>query len=115
MSKHNDSVYLRHMVDAAQKVSSLVARGGRELYDADFAIADAMVRELLVIGEAARNVSIQYRESHRELPWKDIIGMRDWLVHGYAEIDWDKVWNTAVGDIPTLLTSLTTLVSEEAA
>ena len=106
MPKHNDSVYIRHILDAAHKVTLLVKRGGRELYDSDFAIADAVVRELLVVGEAARNISAEYKQKYSSVPWKDVIGMRDWLVHGYSEIDWDKVWNTAITDIPELISAL---------
>ncbi|MEK7165820.1 MAG: HepT-like ribonuclease domain-containing protein [Patescibacteria group bacterium] len=61
MSKHNDSVYLKHILDAANKILSLTNRGGRKLFDEDFAIADAVVRELLVVGEAARNISLSVR------------------------------------------------------
>ena len=106
MSKHDDSVYIKHILEAANKVTQLVNRGGRELFESDFAISDAIVRELLVLGEAARNLSPEYRENSTKIPWKDVIGMRDWLVHGYSDIDWDKVWNTAVKDIPTLIAAL---------
>ena len=107
MSKHDDLVYIKHIVEAANKITLLVNRGGRDLYDSDFAIADAIVRELLVIGEAARQLSSQYKQEYGQIPWKDVIGMRDWLVHGYSEIDWDRVWNTAVSDIPPLISFLT--------
>lgn len=110
MPKHNDQVYLKHILDAAEKVSQLVNRGGRNLYDDDFAIADAIVRELLVIGEAAKNISPEFKAQHVEIPWKEIMGMRDWLVHGYAEVDWDKVWNTAMSDIPELKVQLMALL-----
>lgn len=106
MSKHEDSVYFRHILDAANKVILLTKRGGRDLYDKDFAIADAIVRELLVVGEASRNLSPLSKDQYSAIPWKDVIGMRDWLVHGYSEIDWDRVWNTAVNDVPNLITSL---------
>ena len=106
MSKHNDAVYVKHILDAADKITILVNRGGRELYDSDFAVADAIVRELLVVGEAARNLSPEYKQGNLLVPWKNVIGMRDWLVHGYSEIDWDRVWNTVVTDIPSLISSL---------
>lgn len=106
MPKHNDGVYIKHILDAANKITILVNRGGKELYDSDFAIADAIVRELLVVGEAARNLSSEYKQGNSQVPWKDVIGMRDWLVHGYSEIDWDRVWNTVISDIPSLVSSL---------
>lgn len=113
MSKHNNTVYLRHVVEAVEKINELVARGGRKLFDDDFAIADAIVRELIVVGEAVRNVSAEFRDKYPELPWKDMVGMRDWLVHGYAEIDWNKVWNTAVGDLAGLRERVEKILSAE--
>ena len=92
MSEHNDTAYLHHILDALNRITELVDRGGRDLFDEDFAIADAIVRELLVVGEAARNLSQEFKQTQPQIPWKDVIGMRDWLVHGYAEVDWEKVW-----------------------
>jgi uncharacterized protein with HEPN domain len=106
MSKHNDSVYIKHILDAADKIIQLVNRGGRELFESDFAISDAIVRELLVVGEAARHLSLESKQRYSQVPWKDVVGMRDWLVHGYSEIDWERVWNTAVSDIPSLVSQL---------
>ena len=68
MSKHNDDVYLKHILDASEKVISLTNRGGRKLFDEDFAIADAIVRELLVVGEAAKNINITIRNAHKNIP-----------------------------------------------
>jgi uncharacterized protein with HEPN domain len=100
------------MIDASEKINSLVGRGGRELYDSDFAVSDAIVRELLVVGEAARQVSIDFKQSHDYIPWKEVIGMRDWLVHGYEDIDWGRVWNTAVNDVPELMASVAKIVEK---
>jgi uncharacterized protein with HEPN domain len=108
MPKHNDEVYVKHILEAADKINQLVNRGGKELYESDFAISDAIVRELLVIGEACRHVSKDFKDQNTNIPWKEAIGMRDWLVHGYSEIDWNRVWNTAITDIPSLIKLLKT-------
>jgi uncharacterized protein with HEPN domain len=110
MSRHSETVYLQHIFEAANKIIDLTQRGGRDLYDSDYAIADAIVRELLVVGEAARNLSKEYKDGQPQIPWKEVVGMRDWLVHGYAEIDWDKVWNTAINDIPELKEKIIRLI-----
>lgn len=89
MSKHNDVVYVYHILDAIKKINQLVNRGG-------------IVRELMVVGEASRSLSSEFKSLHNDIPWKDVVGMRDWLVHGYSEIDWDRVWNTATNDVPKL-------------
>lgn len=102
MSKHSDIFLVRHIIDAIDKIDQLQNRGGKQLFVNDFAIADSFVRELMVIGEASRSLTDEFRRIHPEVPWKEIIGMRDWLVHGYAEIDWERVWDTAIIDIPKL-------------
>lgn len=106
MSKHDETIYIKHILEAANKITLLVNRGGKELYDSDFAVADAIVRELLVVGEAAKRLSSQTKLKYNAIPWKDVIGMRNWLVHGYSEIDWDRVWNTAIKDIPQVIFAL---------
>jgi len=99
------------MLDAANKVTLLVNRGGKQLFEDDFAIADAIVRELLVVGEAAKHLAPEFTQKFSHVPWKDVVGMRDWLVHGYSEIDWERVWNTAQKDIPVLSTSLESILN----
>lgn len=109
MAKHSDVVYLKHIRDAIVRIESLVARGDRELFDADFAIQNAIIRELEIIGEAARQVSQEFWIQHPDIPKKEIIGMRDWLIHGYSEVEQDKVWETATIDIPELKKLLSTI------
>jgi len=95
-------VYLRHILLAIGKVNEYVDRGGRELFDKDTAIQDALIKQIEIIGEAARNVSEKFREGYTEVPWKKMVGMRDKLVHDYMGVDLEAVWKTAVEDIPGL-------------
>lgn len=66
-----------------------------------------------MVGEAARNLSQEFKNYQSQISWKEVIGMRDWVVHGYAEIDWDKVWNTAMSDIPELRAKVAKLVDSK--
>jgi len=72
------------------------------LFDKDTAIQDALIKQIEIIGEAARNVSEKFREGYTEVPWKKMVGMRDKLVHDYMGVDLEAVWKTAVEDIPGL-------------
>jgi uncharacterized protein with HEPN domain len=70
----------------------------------------AVVSQLSLIGEAVRRLSTDFRDARAQVPWKQIAGMRDRLVHAYDKIDWPLVWITATQDIPRLLAELEPLV-----
>ena len=67
-------------------------------------MVDAVVRQLEIIGEAANNLSSDFRESHPEIPFRDIIDMRNLLIHNYAEINTKVVWETCKTNLPELKT-----------
>ena len=71
------------------------------------------MRNLQIIGEAARKVSDESRATHSGIPWTEIIGMRNRLVHEYFRIDVEKIWETARDDIPTLVRLIEPLVPPE--
>ena len=73
----------------------------------------AIIRTLEVIGEAAGKVSQDFRDAHPEIPWKDLISMRNRLIHEYFQIDLDKVWDTVQKDIPSLIRLIEPLVPPE--
>jgi uncharacterized protein with HEPN domain len=70
------------------------------------------VRLLEVIGEAARGVSPAFRNSHPDLPWKNMVGMRDRLIHGYYDINLDVVWKTVTEDLPPLISQLEEIIKD---
>lgn len=74
---------------------------------------DAVVRTLEVIGEAARMVSESSMEKHPEIPWHELIGMRNRLIHEYFRMDLEQVWSTVQDDLPKLVTSLEKIVPSE--
>ena len=63
---------------------------------------DAVVRQLLIIGEAARHLSAGFKQQHASIPWRKITGMRDKLVHDYLGVDLPVVWHTVSIDLPDL-------------
>lgn len=91
MSKRDDAVYLRHILDSIVRVQTYVAGVDADEFEADAKTQDAVVRQLEVIGEAARNVSQGFREAHLDVPWADMIGMRNRLIHEYFNVSLDIV------------------------
>ena len=106
MSKRNDTSSLKHMLDHARELSAFAhGRSARDL-ERDRTFELAVMRLLEVIGEAARRVSESTRAAHPEIPWADIWGMRNALIHVYDEVDHDRVWQTIQVDLPILISQL---------
>ena len=72
----------------------------------------AVFGQLVILGEAARRLSVEYRDAHPEIPWHKIIGLRNRIVHGYDEIDWSIVWEVVTQELPGLGGRLHTLIAE---
>ena len=65
-------------------------------------VQDAVMRQLEIIGEASNKISDEFQGKNKQVPWKDITGMRNKLIHDYMGVDLDAVWDTVVKDIPDL-------------
>ena len=106
MSKAEDVVRLRHMLDAARKAVELTSKCERSDLDKDEKLALAVVRLLEILGEAGKSVSEQSRQEYPSIPWRQIAGMRDRLIHRYFDVDLDIVWEIISSDIPFLVREL---------
>jgi uncharacterized protein with HEPN domain len=113
MSKANDVVRLRHMLDAARKAAELTENSRRADLDKDEKLALALIRLLEILGEAAKSVSEQCQQEYSEIPWRQIAGTRDRLIHGYFDVDLDIVWKIVSCDLPTLMQQLEKALSDE--
>lgn len=89
---------IREAIDRIEKYTAQ----GRPHFDADELVQTWIVHHLQIIGEAAAAISEAFQSSHPEAPWREIIGMRNVLVHGYFDIDRDIVWATAAQDLAPL-------------
>jgi len=111
MLNENDSVRLRHMLDAARKAMEFTQGHTRATLDTDEMLELALIRLLEIIGEAAKSISQDCRQSYPKIPWKQIAGTRDRLVHGYFDVDLDIVWEIVTADLPPLISQLEKIVS----
>ncbi|MDY6913747.1 MAG: DUF86 domain-containing protein [Planctomycetota bacterium] len=109
----DDLVYVGHMLDMARKAISKVEGITREQFDADEDLRLALTHLIQVIGEAARRVSEEFRNSHTQIPWLAIVGMRSKVVHDYMNVDEDIVWDTATEELAPLAAELEKLLPPE--
>jgi len=113
MSAKTDAERLLDMLHYAEESESLMAGRSRLDLDTDLAFRYAQQYCVLIIGEAASQVSESTRARVPEIPWPAIIGMRNWLVHGYVRINLDTLWTTAERDIPDLASKLLQIIPPE--
>ena len=111
MQNEQDIVRLRHMRDAAKKIVEYTDSIQRDDLDKDEKLALALVRLLEIVGEAAKTVSPDFRRKHPQIPWREIAGTRDRLIHGYYDIDFDIVWQIVSDDIPPLITAIENILT----
>ena len=105
MSQHDLSVRLQHMLDASREAAALWP-GGAARNTGDRTLRLALIRLLEVVGEAASRIPMEFRDEHPEIPWFGVVGLRNRLIHGYDDIDYDIVWQILADDIPSPIAAL---------
>ena len=105
-----DEAYLLDMLLAARQVRQFAEGATRERFKGDKMLQHAVMRLVQIIGEAARNVSPEFKQAHPEIPWREIVGMRHRLVHEYFRIILDRVWDVVEKDLPGLIPLIEPLV-----
>lgn len=107
--KKDPRVYLAHILECLEKIQRFTAEG-KDRFDADELVQDAVLRNLEVIGEAAKRVEEPYRTLHPEIPWRTLAGLRDVLIHQYKGVDLQKVWRIVEEDVPRLREAIAALL-----
>jgi len=98
------------MLDATNEALEFIHAKNRSDLDTDRMLVLSLVKELEIIGEAANKVSAETRSQSNAIPWQDISGMRNRLIHAYFDVDLDVVWSTVTKDLPSLKAELDRLL-----
>jgi len=114
MTLHDPLVSVHHMLDHAREAVEMVRGRSRADLDSDRQLNLALVRLVEVIGEAANRVPDDFRSRHPHVPWRQTIGMRNRMVHGYDVIDFDILWSVLQKDMPPLIEALEKILNQEA-
>lgn len=106
MPRRNKTVALRHMLDHAREALELARGRTRADLDRDRTLNLALTRLLEIVGEAAARVPAETCARYPEIPWREVLGIRNRLTHGYDEVDTDILWNIITRDLQPLIGSL---------
>jgi uncharacterized protein with HEPN domain len=110
--KPDETVYLRHILDATARAESYLRGIDEATFSKNTLIQDGVIRQIEIMGEAAKHVSEELQAKYAHVPWQDIAGMRDKLIHDYFGVDIEKVWLTAKEDLPILEVEIKRILSE---
>ncbi len=113
MPPDKDRIRLRHMLDHATEAMQMASGRERTDLDTDRQLNLSLVRLREIVGEAATRVSEPTRRIHPEIAWQEIAGLRNRLVHGYDEVDFDILWDIIQLDLPHLIAALTSILAQK--
>lgn len=92
--KKDNTIYLRHILDAISKIETYTDEIDYKRFMKDTQIQDSTIRQLEIMGEATKHLSAAFRNKYPHIPWAKIAGMRDKLIRDYLGVDIDAVWDT---------------------
>jgi len=105
-----DFIRLRHILDAAKEAVELARGVSQQDLKSNRTLCLSLIYLIANIGEASNYVSEKFRESHLDIPWRKMIGMRNKLIHGYFNVNLDIIWETVNEDLPQLIVQIEKLL-----
>ena len=111
--KRDNIVYLRHILDAIHRIEEYTTGVQYEGFMSNNLVQAGVMREIEIMGEAAKRLTNEFKEKYPDVPWKKVAGMRDKLMHGYFGVDLDAVWDTVKKDINVLEGKIKDIIERE--
>lgn len=113
MSKRTDSEFLADIKEAVLRINAYTGNLIYEQFLRDKKTQDAVVRNLEIVGEAAKNISEELKSKYPQVPWKDLSGVRDKLIHHYFGVNFDVVWDIVKEELPEITLQLEVILKNE--
>lgn len=113
MTRHDDMIRLRHMPDHAKEAVDLIAGKDKTELQHNRVLELALIRLVEIVGEASAKVSSEMQAKYPSIPWPQVIGMRNRLIHGYDAVDLDVLWDTIDVDLASLIAALKKILEQE--
>ncbi|MBK7128557.1 MAG: DUF86 domain-containing protein [Crocinitomicaceae bacterium] len=104
--KKDDSIFIDHILHALHKIIAYTEIHSQSSFLKSEITQDAVIRQFEIIGEASKKLSSEFKKRYSDVPWSDMAGMRDKLIHDYVDVDIWIVWTTVEKDVPMLLKQL---------
>lgn len=108
----NNLIYTKHIRDSINDIDEAIAGITYEQFLENKILLKAVVRDLEIIGEAAGKINSEFRDANPQIPWRDMIDMRNVLIHEYFGVIPETVWKTCTENLPELKTAIDELLSE---
>jgi uncharacterized protein with HEPN domain len=109
--KKDFRIFLEHIKDSVELIEIYSKDKIKSEFINDRSLQDAVIRRLEIIGEAVKNLPISFRSKHSEIPWKQMAGMRDVLIHEYFDVDLDLTWQVVKYELPQIRKKLVKLLA----
>ncbi len=97
-----DKAYILHILDEIKNIKQFLFGVNFDALVNDTKTTKAIERSLEIIGEAAKNLSEEFKEKTKEIPWRDVAGLRDKIIHHYFDVDYKTIWDIVQNDLPEL-------------
>lgn len=110
--KKNPKIFLEHIKESIGEIERHVSGISKEKFITDIKTQDAIIRRIEIIGEAVKNLPLDFRKRHPQIEWREIVGMRDKLIHEYFGVDINLVWEVVKKEIPRFKKSILKLLKE---
>ncbi|RZM82144.1 HepT-like ribonuclease domain-containing protein [Leptolyngbya iicbica] len=107
----DDGLYLSNILECIQRIESYVTEGKAAFMDNSM-MQDAVIRNFEIIGEATKRLSETVKRDHAEIPWRQMAGFRDVLIHDYLSVDMNEVWSVIERDLPVIKPALLSLAQQ---